>query len=344
MKVGIYGAGYVGLVTGACLADKGNQVTIKDIDPRKVEMLNQARLEVPFHEPGLEELVTSNVRQGRLSFTVKDDPAVHDSDVVMLAVGTPEKEDGSADLRYVYAAAESVRHSIGEYVSNKSIVVATKSTVPPGTGREICAILGEKKSKGCFVGYASLPEFLAEGTAVRDFTFPDRIVIGVNEEHTRKVLTELFEPFTKSGAPIFVGSVEDAEMIKYASNFLLALRISAMNELAEVCSRVEADVDNVRRAVGADKRIGSRFLYPGLGYGGSCFPKDVQALVRLGMGLGVNMGIARAVEERNYLQPRHFVVREITPYYNNHGNSIEYRTLAVWGLSFKKQSDDMRES
>lgn len=341
MNIGIIGTGYVGLVTGACFAEKGNKVTCVDVDENKINGLKNGV--IPIYEPGLEEIVRRNSANGRLNFTTKLSDCIDELDVVFSAVGTPSDTNGSADLKYVLAVARQV----GSLV-NKKLVFVTKSTVPVGTAKKVKnAIKAELSARGIgdmmdtLISVASNPEFLKEGSAVNDFMHPDRIVIGVDDEYSRNTLVELYKPFSID-APfkVIVTDIPSAEMIKYASNSMLATRISFMNEIANLCEKVGANVDNVRRGMGSDLRIGSKFLYAGCGYGGSCFPKDVKALIKTGQENGCEMKLLNAVEDVNVKQ-KEILFNKFLKYFNSDFNGI---TAAVWGLAFKPNTDDMREA
>ncbi|MCU0619232.1 MAG: UDP-glucose/GDP-mannose dehydrogenase family protein [Gemmatimonadaceae bacterium] len=331
MKVAVVGTGYVGLVSGACLADTGNDVVCADIDARKVDGLQ--RNELPIFEPGLDAIVERNQAAGRLRFTTDVAAAAADAEVVFIAVGTPPDEDGSADLRYVLAAAETIGRS-----ARREVVVVTKSTVPVGTAEKVRAVLRAHATVPFHV--CSNPEFLKEGAAVDDFMRPDRVVVGVDSAHARTVMEELYAPYVRTGKPLIFMDIASAEMTKYAANAMLATRISFMNEIAMLCERTGADVDLVRRGIGSDARIGASFLFPGPGYGGSCFPKDVQALVRTGQEHGVPLGILDAVEAANARQ-KHLAVAKLARAF---GGALAGRRIALWGLAFKPQTDDMREA
>ncbi len=331
MKVAVVGTGYVGLVSGACLADTGNDVVCADIDAAKVEGLRRNVL--PIFEPGLDAIVERNQAAGRLRFTTDVAEAARDAQVVFIAVGTPPDEDGSADLRYVLAAAESIAKA-----ARREVVVVTKSTVPVGTAHKVRAVLQAHATVPFHV--CSNPEFLKEGAAVEDFMRPDRIVVGVDSAHARATMDELYAPFVRSGKPLVYMDIASAEMTKYAANAMLATRISFMNEIAALCERCGADVDLVRRGIGSDPRIGASFLFPGPGYGGSCFPKDVQALVRTGHEHGIPLGILEAVEAANARQ-KHVATAKLE---RALGGTLAGRRIALWGLAFKPQTDDMREA
>jgi UDPglucose 6-dehydrogenase len=330
MRIAVIGAGYVGLVTGTCLAESGNDVTCVDVDAEKVARLSRG--EVPIYEPGLDELVERNAREGRLRFTAEPGPAVGRARVVFLAVGTPEGEDGDAQLRDVEAAAREVAAAVRHYT-----VLATKSTVPVGTADRLQALVSERARFE--VDVVSNPEFLKEGAALEDFQRPDRVVIGARTDRARRVMRELYAPFVRTERPILFMDPRSAELVKYASNAMLATRISFMNDVALVCERVGADAEQVRRGMGADTRIGYPFLFPGIGYGGSCFPKDVKALLALGRRVGVDLDLLRAVEDVNRRQKRELLVRARRRF-----GDLAGRTFAVWGLAFKPRTDDVREA
>ncbi len=331
MKLTIVGTGYVGLVAGACFADTGHEVICVDKDQKKIEGLKKGI--IPIFEPGLSDIVLRNVESSQLSFTSDLKSAVQESAVIFIAVGTPQDEDGSADLTHVLAVARA----IGESMNDKKFVV-TKSTVPVGTGKKVKdAITSISKYP---VDVISNPEFLKEGTAIDDFMRPDRVVVGVNSKEAESVMRELYEPFVRNNHPILVMDVVSAEMTKYAANAMLAARVSFMNEIANLCEKVGADVNSVRVGMGTDDRIGMRFLYPGIGYGGSCFPKDVQALVRTAKDYGVELKIGRATEEVNQYQKRTIAFKVASHF----GEDLKGRSFGVWGLSFKPQTDDVREA
>jgi UDPglucose 6-dehydrogenase len=331
VQVAVIGTGYVGLVAGACLADTGRDVVCVDIDKAKIEGLKQGI--IPIYEPGLEPLVNRNLADGRLRFSTDIADAVRSSEVIFIAVGTPPDEDGSADLQHVLAVAAS----IGENMNGEKIVI-TKSTVPVGTARRVRAEI-EKHTK-IPVHVCSNPEFLKEGAAVEDFMKPDRVVIGVESEYAKEVLRELYEPFVRTGKPIIFMDIASAEITKYAANAMLATRISFMNMIAQLCAEVGADIDLVRRGIGTDARIGSAFLFAGCGYGGSCFPKDVQALIRTLRAHDVDATLLDAVEEINDSQ-KHLPLQQVEARF---GSDLTDRSFAVWGLSFKPETDDMREA
>jgi UDPglucose 6-dehydrogenase len=331
MKIAVIGTGYVGLVVGACFAETGNDVTCVDKDAAKVRMLRRGR--IPIYEPGLEELVRRNRAEKRLVFTTTLADAVRRSQVIFIAVGTPTGEDGSADLQHVLGVARDVARAMHGYT-----VIVDKSTVPAGTSERVRDVIRRETTYPFSV--VSNPEFLKQGAAVEDFLKPDRVVIGATDTRAADIMTELYRPFTRTGAPIMVMDCASAELCKYASNAMLATRISFMNEIANVCERFGADVDKVRKAVAADRRIGSAFLFPGVGYGGSCFPKDVKAIVKFSSDRKYRFRILEAVEAVNDAQK----LRLLGKLDARFGKSLKGRTIAVWGLSFKPRTDDMREA
>ncbi|MBK8645515.1 MAG: UDP-glucose/GDP-mannose dehydrogenase family protein [Gemmatimonadetes bacterium] len=331
MNITVVGSGYVGLVVGACLAETGNDVVCADVDANKIDALT--RSEIPIYEPGLEQLVERNQKQGRLHFTTDVGSAIAHGEVVFIAVGTPPDEDGSADLRHVLDVAEQ----IGKHMSREMIVV-TKSTVPVGTAAKVQAAVSKHARLPFHM--CSNPEFLKEGAAVDDFLKPDRVVLGVETDHARSVMAELYAPFVRTGKPIIFMDIASAEMTKYAANAMLATRISFMNEIANLCEKVGAEVDLVRKGIGSDSRIGPSFLFPGPGYGGSCFPKDVKALLRTATEYGMPLRVLDAVEEANDRQKeRLFEKLQVAV-----GGDLNGLHVAVWGLAFKANTDDMRES
>ena len=335
MKVTIFGSGYVGLVTAACLADAGNHIVCVDVDRRKIDMLRRG--EVPIHEPGLDELIRHNNAAGRLEFTVDADAGVAHGLFQMIAVGTPADEDGSADLRHVLAVADTIGARMHEYR-----VVITKSTVPVGTGDRVrAAVSAALARRGVAVDYdtVSNPEFLKEGAAIADFMKPDRIVVGADSGRAVQLMRALYEPFTRNHDRLLAMDVRSAELTKYAANAMLATRISFMNELANFAERAGADIESVRQGMGSDPRIGYAFIYPGLGYGGSCFPKDVKALVQSATASGCDPAILRAVEAVNERQKHRLFEKMVT-----HFGDLAGKTIAVWGLAFKPNTDDMREA
>jgi UDPglucose 6-dehydrogenase len=330
MKICVVGTGYVGLVVGAGFAENGNEVTCVDIDQAKVRQLQRGK--VPIYEPGLEEMVRRNREERRLTFTTALDRAVRQSQVLFIAVGTPENEDGSADLQYVLGVARDLARAMNGYK-----VIVTKSTVPVGTAQLVRDVVRRETTHPFSV--VSNPEFLKQGAAVDDFLKPNRVVIGAEDPRAAEILQELYAPFTRTGAPIMVMDCASAELSKYAANAMLAARVSFMNEIANVCELVGADVDRVRRAVAADTRIGPSFLFPGIGYGGSCFPKDVKALLKLSKDKGYDFQILRAVDAVNVRQ-KGILVDKIV----RHFGSVQGKTIAIWGLSFKPRTNDMREA
>ena len=331
MRVGVVGTGYVGLVLGACLAETGNDVLCADIDERKIEKLRRGK--VPIYEPGLEPMVERNLETDRLRFTTDVAEVVRVSQVIFIAVGTPPDEDGSADLGHVLAVART----IGDNMNGEKVVI-TKSTVPVGTASLVRAEI-ERRTKFP-VHVCSNPEFLKEGAAVEDFMKPDRVVVGVESAYAQEVISELYEPFVRTGKPILFMDIASAEITKYAANAMLATRISFMNTIANLCEAVGADVDLVRMGIGTDARIGPHFLFAGCGYGGSCFPKDVKALIRTLRAYGVDAGVLESVEAVNESQ-KHVLVERVL---RRFGRDIASVTIAVWGLSFKPETDDMREA
>ena len=336
MKVTVFGSGYVGLVTGACLAEVGNDVICMDVDSRKIEMLNQG--EIPIYEPGLEAMVERNAQAGRLSFTTDPAKAVEHGLFQFIAVGTPPDEDGSADLQYVLAVAESIAEHMDDYR-----VVVDKSTVPVGTADKVRERINDTlKSRGKQVEFdvVSNPEFLKEGAALDDFMKPDRIIIGTDNPRTTELLRALYSPFNRNHDRLIALDIRSAELTKYAANAILATKISFMNELSNLAERLGADIEQVRHGIGADSRIGYSFIYPGCGYGGSCFPKDVNALERTAREVGYEAQLLTAVEAVNYRQKR-VLFEKIMRHYSG---DVKGKTFALWGLSFKPNTDDMREA
>lgn len=331
MKITVIGTGYVGLVVGACLAETGNNVVCADVDQQKIDGLKRNVL--PIYEPGLEEYVERNQAAGRLTFTTDVPAAIRDAQVIFIAVGTPPDEDGSADLKHVLAVADS----IGKHAA-REVVVVTKSTVPVGTAEKVAAAIRPHANVPFHM--CSNPEFLKEGAAVDDFMKPDRVVVGVASDFARERMAELYAPFVRTGKPIIFMDIPSAEMTKYAANAMLATRISFMNEIANLCEKVGADVDLVRKGIGSDSRIGPAFLFPGPGYGGSCFPKDVKALMRTSEEQGAPMGVLRAVEDANEKQKQRLFEKLLEVF----GGSVAGKRIALWGLAFKANTDDMRES
>ena len=331
MNVAVVGTGYVGLVVGACLAEAGNRVTCTDLDEVKIASLNRGV--IPIYEPGLESLVKRNHQSERLQFTTDAGSAIEPARVVFIAVGTPPDEDGSADLQHVLAVART----IGDHMNGPKVVI-TKSTVPVGTAEKVRATIASRTKVPFHV--CSNPEFLKEGAAVEDFMKPDRVVIGVDSDDAKAVLEELYAPFVRTGKPLLFMDIPSAEMTKYAANAMLATRISFMNQIAELCEAVGADVSLVRKGIGSDPRIGSAFLFPGPGYGGSCFPKDVRALMKTGADYGVSLDVLTAVEDVNLRQKDRLFTKLAAAL----DGGVRGRRIAVWGLAFKAETDDMRES
>ena len=337
MNIAIVGTGYVGLVSGTCFADTGATVTCVDVDEAKIERLKNG--EIPIYEPGLDELVKKNVAAGRLNFTTDLAAVLDDVEIVFSAVGTPPDEDGSADLKYVLQVARTIGQHLNHYV-----VVVTKSTVPVGTARKVRqAIEQELEKRGVDIPFdvASNPEFLKEGNDIKDFMSPDRVVVGTESERAKKVLTRLYKPFLINNFRVIFMDIPSAEMTKYAANSMLATRISFMNEIANLCERVGADVNMVRAGIGSDTRIGRKFLYAGCGYGGSCFPKDVKALIKTADQNGYSMEVLKAVERVNETQ-KSILFQKLEKAFD--GKPLRGLTIALWGLSFKPETDDMRES
>ena len=338
MNIAIVGTGYVGLVSGTCFADTGANVTCIDVDEKKIERLNNG--DIPIYEPGLDELVVKNVKAGRLKFSSDLASVLNDQEIVFSAVGTPPDEDGSADLKYVLQVAKTIGENLNRY-----LVVVTKSTVPVGTARKVReTIQAELDKRGVDIQFdvASNPEFLKEGNAIKDFMSPDRVVVGVESEKAKKTLTKLYKPFLINNFRVIFMDIPSAEMTKYAANSMLATRISFMNDIANLCELVGADVNMVRQGIGADTRIGRKFLYAGCGYGGSCFPKDVKALIKTADKAGYSMEVLKAVERVNERQ-KHVLFEKLVKAYDGADN-LKGKTIALWGLSFKPETDDMRES
>ena len=336
MKIAVVGTGYVGLVSGTCFAEMGVDVTCVDIDTHKIENLKKGI--IPIWEPGLEDMVLRNVNAGRLHFTTSVEEVLDDVQVVFSAVGTPPGDDGSADLKFVMEVARTVGRKMNNYV-----LLVTKSTVPVGTAKLVRkAIQEELDKRGLQIDFdvASNPEFLKEGDAIKDFMSPDRVVVGVESERAREVMTKLYRPFLLNNFRVIFMDIPSAEMTKYAANAMLATRISFMNDIANLCEVLGADVNMVRKGIGTDQRIGNKFLYPGCGYGGSCFPKDVKALIYTAEQYGYEMKVLKAVEDVNDTQ-KHILFRKLNRYFNN---DFQGKTIAVWGLSFKPNTDDMREA
>jgi UDPglucose 6-dehydrogenase len=330
MKIAVVGTGYVGLVAGACFAESGNDVVCVDRDEKKIATLNDGQM--PIYEPGLEEIVRRNRQEGRLSFTTDLTDAVRQSSIVFIAVGTPQGEDGSADLSHVLGVAREIARAMNGYK-----VIVDKSTVPVGTSDKVREVVKAETSQPFSV--VSNPEFLKQGAAVEDFMKPDRVVIGAEDKRAEEMMLELYSPFTRTGAPIMVMDCASAELAKYAANAMLATRISFMNEVANVCELVGADVDQVRKAIGSDRRIGTSFLFPGVGYGGSCFPKDVKAMMRFASEKQYDFKILQAVEAVNHCQKTRLFAKM-----RAHFGDMTGKTVGVWGLAFKPRTDDMREA
>jgi len=336
MKITIVGTGYVGLVTGTCFSEVGIDVTCIDIDAKKIEGLKNGIM--PIYEPGLEPMVKTNLEKGRLHFSTNLKDSIDDSEAAFIAVGTPPGEDGSADLKYVLAVARE----IGRHMTNY-LVVVTKSTVPVGTAKKVKdAVQDELNKRGSDLKFdvASNPEFLKEGAAIQDFLKPDRIVVGIESEMAKKIMEKLYKPFLLNGHPTIFMDVPSAEMTKYAANSMLATKISFMNDIANLCEIVGADVNMVRKGIGSDTRIGTKFIYPGVGYGGSCFPKDVKALIKTADENGYPMRVLKAVEDVNDAQ-KSVMVAKVKKHF---GNDLSGMTFGIWGLSFKPKTDDMREA
>lgn len=336
MRIIVVGSGYVGLVTGACFAESGVNVTCVDVDIKKIEQLKKGI--IPIYEPGLEAMVKGNIEKKRLSFTTDLKEGLEGSEVIFIAVGTPPGEDGSADMKHVL----NVARQIGQVITSH-LVVATKSTVPVGTAEKIrTAIQSELDKRGVSILFdmASNPEFLKEGAAIEDFLKPERIVIGIDNERTRDILTRLYMPFLLNNHPILFMDISSAEITKYAANAMLATRISFINEIANLCDILGADINNVRKGIGSDSRIGSKFIYPGTGYGGSCFPKDVKAIIKTADDLGYELNVIKAVEKANDYQ-KNVIFNKMTKFFNN---DLKNKLIGVWGLSFKPKTDDIREA
>lgn len=336
MKIAVVGTGYVGLVTGTCFTEVGIEVTCIDIDEKKIEGLKKG--EMPIYEPGLEAMVLKNHERGRLQFSTSLAKSIEGCEAVFIAVGTPPGEDGSADLKYVLAVAREIGQNMSHY-----LVVVTKSTVPVGAAKKVKAAVQEeldKRSSDLRFDVASNPEFLKEGAAIQDFLKPDRIVVGVESEEAKGIMKKLYKPFLLNGHPTIFMDVPSAEMTKYAANSMLATKISFMNDIANLCEITGADVNMVRKGIGSDNRIGNKFIYPGVGYGGSCFPKDVKALIKTAHENGYTMSVLKAVEEVNEKQ-KSVMFKKVKAHF---GEDLSGLTFAVWGLSFKPKTDDMREA
>lgn len=336
MKIAIVGTGYVGLVTGVCFSEMGMDVTCVDVQERKIESLKKGI--IPIYEPGIEDMVHRNYNAGRLKFSMDLPSVLNDVEVVFSAVGTPPDEDGSADLKYVLEVARAIGQNMNKYV-----LVVTKSTVPVGTAQKVkTAIREELDKRGVQMDFdvASNPEFLKEGNAIDDFMKPDRVVVGVESDRAKEIMERLYKPFMMNNYRLIFTDIPSAEMIKYAANSMLATRISFMNDIANLCEKVGADVNMVRKGIGADSRIGSKFLYPGCGYGGSCFPKDVKALIKTAEKHGYSMRVLKAVEDVNENQ-KSILFEKLMNHFNG---DLENRQIAMWGLAFKPETDDMREA
>jgi len=336
MKIAVVGTGYVGLVTGTCFAETGVNVVCVDSDLKKIQLLNSGK--VPIFEPGLEPVMINNIAKGRLHFTVDIKEAIKGAEVIFIAVGTPPGEDGSADLKHVLAVASDIGKYIDHYV-----VVATKSTVPVGTAEKVREMIaGELKARNSDIRFdvASNPEFLKEGSAVEDFLKPQRIIVGVDNEKAGDIMKRLYMPFLLNNRPVIFMDIPSAELTKYAANAMLATRISFINEIANLCELLGADINSVRKGIGSDSRIGNRFIYPGSGYGGSCFPKDVKAILKTSSDLGYDLKVISAVEKANEIQ-KTIIFNKMSSYFEN---DLKGKVIAVWGLSFKPKTDDIRES
>ena len=336
MNIAIVGTGYVGLVTGTCFAEMGVNVTCVDIDENKISALQNGK--IPIYEPGLEEMVIRNQKEGRLNFTTQLASCINNVDIVFSAVGTPPDEDGSADLRYVINVARDFGRNVMKYA-----VLVTKSTVPVGTAQKIKVVIQEELDKrGVKIPFdvASNPEFLKEGAAIQDFMSPDRVVVGIESERSKELMSKLYRPFLLNNFRVIFTDIPSAEMIKYAANSMLATRISFINDIANLCELVGANVNMVRKGIGADSRIGNKFLYPGCGYGGSCFPKDVKALIKTADKYGYSMSVLKAVESVNEKQKTVLFEK----LYNYYEGNLKGKTIALWGLAFKPETDDMREA
>jgi UDPglucose 6-dehydrogenase len=332
MNIAVVGTGYVGLVSGTCFAETGNNVTCIDIDANKINMLNSGQM--PIYEPGLETLFERNTKEGRLHFTTDLAAGIKDAKIIFLALPTPPGEDGSADLKYIIKVASDLSEIITDYK-----VIVDKSTVPVGTAEKVAAVLAQKLDKSLF-DVVSNPEFLREGVAVEDFLKPDRVVVGADTEKAKQLMNKLYEPYVRQGNPIIMMDIRSAEMTKYAANSYLAARISFMNEIANLCEKLGADVDMVRKGMGSDSRIGKRFLFPGVGYGGSCFPKDVMALHKSAQDNNYDFKILDAVMQVNELQ-KEVLFHKINTYFKG---DLKDKTIAFWGLAFKPETDDIREA
>jgi len=336
MRITVVGSGYVGLVTGACFAESGVNVTCVDVNSDKIQQLKDGT--IPIYEPGLENIVRSNIEKKRLSFTIDLKEGIDGSEVIFIAVGTPPGEDGSADLKHVLNVAKDIGH-----IMTKHIVVVTKSTVPVGTSEKIRSTIQtelDKRNLSVPFDMASNPEFLKEGAAIDDFLKPERIVIGIDNEKSREIMNRLYMPFVLNNHPILFMDIASAEITKYAANAMLATRISFINEIANLCEILGADINNVRKGIGSDSRIGSKFIYPGTGYGGSCFPKDVKAIIKTANDYGYELNVIKAVEKANDYQ-KNVIFSKIAKFFND---NLKNRTIGIWGLSFKPKTDDIREA
>ncbi len=331
MKVAVVGTGYVGLVAGTCFADTGNEVICVDVNEKKIDMLNRG--EIPIYEPGLEEMIKRNVREERLKFVTDIKSAVQESKIIFIAVGTPPDEDGSADLKYVLAVASD----IGKYMNGYKVVV-DKSTVPVGTAEKVRAEI--KKHSDHEFAVVSNPEFLKEGAAINDFMQPDRVIVGTSDTEAQEIMKNLYAPFVRTGKPIIIMDEKSAELTKYAANSLLATKISFMNEMANLCDLMDANIEMVRKGIGSDRRIGPYFIFPGTGYGGSCFPKDVKAIIKTAQEYGTKLDVLQAVEDVNDRQ-KTVLLNKIKTYFDG---DLKGKTFAIWGLAFKPKTDDMREA
>ena len=336
MKISVFGTGYVGLVTGTCLSELGNEVTCCDIDENKITSLKNGQ--IPFFDPGLQEVASRNITSGRLKFTTNKEQAILGQNIIFIAVGTPPSSNGSADI----SAVEAVAKSIGDLLNEDNVIIVTKSTVPLGTSLLVKNIINEglkNRSKHFIFDVVSNPEFLRQGRAVEDFMVPDRIVVGTNETWVKPIIENLYAPLTKNGHPIFFTDLASSEMSKYAANTFIASRISLMNELSQICEAVGANIETVREILGSDHRIGNKYIYPGVGYGGSCFPKDVQALAAIAKGLNLDATLVNAIESVNASQKIRFAQKII-----NTIKEPKNKTIAIWGLAFKPSTDDMRSA
>ncbi len=331
MRVAVVGTGYVGLVAGTCMADTGNDVICVDVDQKKIDMLNNGH--IPIYEPGLEEILKRNVEQERITFTTDIKQAVQKSQIIFIAVGTPPDEDGSADLQYVLAVARDIGKNMNDYK-----VVVDKSTVPVGTAEKVKTEISKHTNLDFAV--VSNPEFLKEGAAIEDFMKPDRVIIGTDDDRAAEIMSNLYSPFVRTGKPIIIMDIKSAELTKYTANAILATKISFMNEIANLCDEVGANVEMVRKGIGSDRRIGPYFIFPGAGYGGSCFPKDVKAIIKTAEEYGISLEVLKSVEEVNEKQ-KTVMMKKVTDHF---GKDLKGKRIAVWGLAFKPNTDDMREA